>query len=274
MNPPLTANEKDSDFSTTEQHSDNGSLPPREVQRNSRQLIKKSTSTRVASKERRDRSFVPEVGRTRSRSVCVSEISNIASLRERRRRRPECSLYRRIQSNVALQTGMDLSSSDPDSTYSPSSQRLHRSLPASSAEVVQGILESRHKEPGNSPTLQDKAPSGVTLGPSNPSVPTTSSSVRIGSLENTGWASYLKDWTADGIALLQSAWRKSSLKTYHSAWTSWCRWAKTNNVDHNNPGANELARLMCFLHTELKLAPIRILVHKSVVCTFANAEKS
>nr|CAI5845519.1 unnamed protein product [Callosobruchus analis] len=104
--------------------------------------------------------------------------------------------------------------------------------------------------------------------------PTTSSSVRIGSLENTGWASYLKDWTADGIALLQSAWRKSSLKTYHSAWTRWCRWAKTNNVDHNNPGANELARFMCFLHTELKLAPSTILIHKSVVCTFANAEKS
>lgn len=92
-------------------------------------------------------------------------------------------------------------------------------------------------------------------------------------LENSGWAHLIETWGEEDKTLLESAWRKSTLKTYKSAWRRWVSWAKGKCLV-DNPEPDDVAKFICYLHKNVRLSPSTIAVHKSVVLMFANPLKS
>lgn len=131
-------------------------------------------------------------------------------------------------------------------------------------------VESGPSTEGNCLSLPNSEPptSPGRLNHSGPS--SRGKQIKIGGLENTGWHSLVKDWTTANIALLEISWRKSTLCSYKSAWNRWLSWCTSNSVSHSNPSAINLDLFLCYLHTDLKLAPRTIKVHKSVICTFES----
>lgn len=92
-------------------------------------------------------------------------------------------------------------------------------------------------------------------------------------MEGSGWTGLVETWHDENKILLESAWRKSTLKTYKTAWERWRLWSR-GKCQIDNPEPDDLSKFICFLHNEVKLAPSTIAVHKSVVATFANPEKA
>lgn len=56
---------------------------------------------------------------------------------------------------------------------------------------------------------------------------------------------------------------------YEAAWTRWQSWCSNNNYSVCDPSPEIVAEFLCYLHSDVKLAPKTISVHKSVVVTFA-----
>lgn len=93
-------------------------------------------------------------------------------------------------------------------------------------------------------------------------------------MAGSGWANLVKTWPTEDKLLLESSWRKSTLKTYSAAWKRWILWTTENNCKSDNPTVDEVAKYICFLQNKVKLAPKTIALHKSVVITFANPQTS
>nr|CAI5833251.1 unnamed protein product [Callosobruchus analis] len=169
---------------------------------------------------------------------------------------------------------MDFSatSSDPESPEAPEfgSGELHYD----SAKVGKGILASGPSRQSNRRPDTDTGPTNASQRPDNRS---SSSQVRrpeIGGLEGSGWSAQVAGWMQEDIDLLESSWRSSTLHSYKSAWNRWRTWTQRNKIDSVNPKPKDLAQFLCYLFRYCKLAPSTIALHKSVVCSFANPEKS
>ena len=82
------------------------------------------------------------------------------------------------------------------------------------------------------------------------------------------------NWSTGEIQLLEKSWRSSTLKTYKPVWEKWSKWTTTNNTPVDDPSPQSLAKYLCYLFNQEKLAPRTVALHKSVVATFANPDQS
>ncbi|KOB79363.1 putative transposon Ty3-I Gag-Pol polyprotein, partial [Operophtera brumata] len=140
--------------------------------------------------------------------------------------------------------------------------------------VAPGVLESRLEIESHSSTDSNKGAESEPVRQEYQRAPPENQGISIGDLAGTGWARQIEAWPQEDQSLLVSSWRGSTLKTYNKAWSRWKLWAEDNSCSCTDPTAEQVARYLCFLHRSEKLAPATILVHKSVVCTFANPLKS
>ncbi|KAF9795754.1 hypothetical protein SFRURICE_006926 [Spodoptera frugiperda] len=93
-------------------------------------------------------------------------------------------------------------------------------------------------------------------------------------LEMWGWSEAVETWTPEQRLLLKNSWRKSTLKTYEVAWKRWTSWSMSKNIDMHNPTGTQLAQFLSDLHLIHNLSYNTIILHKSVVSTLCNAERS
>ena len=70
------------------------------------------------------------------------------------------------------------------------------------------------------------------------------------------------------------AWRPSTWATYRAPWNRWLRWTRQHAVSPALPSPEDLALFLSSLRLKDGLSYASICVHKSVVCTLANASDS
>lgn len=73
--------------------------------------------------------------------------------------------------------------------------------------------------------------------------------------------------TEEVAAFIQGSVRKSTERTYGTAWRAWVRYCQERHLDSAELSVNKLLAYLWFLHTERKLAPNTIAVHKAAICT-------
>ncbi|XP_041969836.1 uncharacterized protein LOC121726514 [Aricia agestis] len=217
-----------------------------------------------------NRADIPNVGHTRDRSFCVQ---NGACGREvcvdgrfgRGRPPSQC-----ILSPVAVQIGMDLSSTESDpqgtATPEPGPGSVHTDCP----EVGQSVLAGRCSPPCSSASIHDSGLTTRSPGHDDGNSPSTSQRPAAGGLANFGWQEMLTDWTEEEQKLLMSSWRASTIKTYRPAWDRWKKWCESNSINFKYPNADQVARYLAHLHCDIGLSYKTILVHKSVISTFTH----
>lgn len=249
-------------------------ISPREIQPHSRPPIKVHRPIGVVIEQANTRHYFQEMGYPQHRSLCQSAVSDLRSIRERRCQRSTVSICRRVQQTMAISPRLDISSPSHDTENTPPLDIELRHIPPSGSEVGANILESGTQAAGTEPPVYNTESSQPPGRLENNESSTGSGRAMFAGMEGSGWASLVKSWPSDSQTLLETSWRKSTLKTYNSAWQRWKLWASDNNCNLCDPSAEEVAKYICFLHKTVKLAPKTIALHKSVVVTFANPENA
>ncbi|XP_049870954.1 uncharacterized protein LOC126370212 isoform X1 [Pectinophora gossypiella] len=252
----------------------NSPLHTRSVQWDSRRSIEGKGSTGVASPRSSSRNDLPDSRSARDRLICIGEVCGGTSLCQRRRCRHGQPVYRRIQQDVAVQVGLDFSTTCVNSSSSSAPEVMQRSVPPGNPNMEQGVLGTGATEESARTPVQNPKPS---ILPSRSADQPTSPGDRpteFGGMEGSGWIDHVNGWSEREVHLLKSAWRSSSLKTYRAVWAKWRNWALLNNVTVSNPSPQSLAKYLCFLFNQEKYAPRTVALHKSVVSTFSNPSQS
>lgn len=159
----------------------------------------------------------------------------------------------------------------PPSTHSssPSTSRDGiRDLSSCGPAIEEDVLEAGHQGQSRGCTDQSKKFGAGVSQFVQRFPPTKRSRARSRSLEDTGWASLVRDWTQGERDLLRAAWRPSTLNTYCQPWQRWVQWASSQSIEFSLPVPGDVARFLAFLHSSLHLSPASIKLHKSVVCTW------
>jgi hypothetical protein len=246
----------------------------RVVQRISRQPLADQTPTGMAFKDNYYRSYFSSPRNPRDRPVCISPIRCGSPVRKRRRVGCRESIHKCVQSNLALQPRLGVPSTSPNTESSSSPGKVIGSISTSNPRMGQSILDSGNKDKVNQTTLVHTELSSPPSRSSNEPATASSTQPQFAGLDSTGWAKEISSWKIDEIELLQASWRASTLKTYRPAWQRWHKYATDNNIQVDDPQPTDLARFLCYLHQIVKLAPSTILLHKSVVATFSNPQKT
>nr|CAI5842272.1 unnamed protein product [Callosobruchus analis] len=130
-------------------------------------------------------------------------------------------------------TGMGVSTS---STYFPgtsSPQHSSRDVYSDCSPMGKGVLESRPESTSDCATFSDPQLTASSPSSSRSSDGEGAAQVRqntFGGLEGTVWSDVVENWTKDEISLLESSWRKSTLKTYSSPWKQWTSWCESHEI--------------------------------------------
>lgn len=228
----------------------------------------------VASQASGNSGDIPQARHSGSGPVCVKEVGCGPDLCQRRCEGFTQHIYGRFQRDMGVQTGMDFPTTNLDTPGNTPPGLIKRHIPDSGPELEQSFLGSRPQETSPLPTNANKEPEHELNRPTDePSTTTRRKSKFIG-LESTGWTAHLKNWSEEDLNLLEASWRKSTMKTYKPAWFRWQRWADNNKIPVNDPSPADLAKYICHLYNNVKLAPRTIAVHKSVVTTLANPERT
>lgn len=262
----------DEDSSALRNHAMSSCCPsyPRSLQRVGRQPITREEPSGMASQQTDSIHTIQEVRHTADRSVCIKEVRCSTKLCQRRCFRSSESVHRCIQQNMAVQIGMDFSSSGINSACVESSRDFEGTVPHCRPGVGQSLLEIRSPTASRRASFHDPKPSQeLNRSAHEPAAP-GSRPPKIGGLDGTGWTKQVKNWSDFEIKLLEASWRTSTLKTYKPIWTRWCHWALSKNITVDNPEPQDLARYLCHLYIEENLAPRTIALHKSVVANFSN----
>lgn len=254
-------------------YSPDSSVYSRSIQRCSRQPVTGETYPRMAPQGIFDETNLYHTGYARSRPICNGAFGSSANVCQRSSIGPSQHIHKCFQSNVALQPGLDIPTSVVDSESTGTFGNLNGDIPPNNPKLGEGILVTRSKTPLNKRPMDDTEPREESHRPENEPSTSTSKLTKFAGLEGTGWSNMIASWTPSEIQLLESSWRASTLKTYRPAWEKWCKWTSENNINSVNPEPSDLARYMCFLFDVRKLAPRTIMLHKSVVTTFANPKR-
>lgn len=240
------------------------------LQRFSRQLITRKGPARMASQQVHYIHDFREVRHTTNRSICFEKICSCTTLCQRRCSRPSEPIHGRFQQEMAIQAGMDFSSSCTYPARSTSPRDFGGTVPYHCPTVEQSLLETRSPTTSGGASIYDPGSSQEHNRSAHEPSTSRSRTPKIVGLDGSGWANQVKDWSDFEIKLLESSWRKSTLKTYKPVWNRWCQWALSKNITVDNPEPQDLAKYLCYLHTDVKLAPRTIALHKSVVANFSN----
>lgn len=251
-----------------------GSIYPGTLQRTSGWPIQKQTISRLASIKSNNSTDFQNMGNARNRPICQQEIEDYSGLCHNGFQRSSREIHKRFQSEVGVQVSLDFSA-PVSHTSSPSTPQLCTGdFPVDGSSMGEGVLAGRFKTQGNCSTFpnQESPPSSHRYV--NISSSTTSSKIKIGGLEDTGWSRYISSWSEENRALLEKSWRKSTLKTYAGPWKCWLKYAKQEGFVPDNPSSTDICQYLGYLHRIKKFAPATIKVHKSVIATFMDPSKS
>ncbi|XP_069356533.1 uncharacterized protein [Maniola hyperantus] len=265
---------KNSSFSQRFSYKPDSKVYSREVQRDRRQSIPSKGTTRMVVKSRSSPNDLHDDGDTRSRLICQCKVSDLTQIRQRRCQGSELSVCRCLQPTMELQPGLGVSTTSINTPSPETSNLLLRNLSSGSPKMGENILESRIDSENLGSAVHD--PQSTREPSRSENQETTPSRERhvFAGLENTGWSRLLETWATEDRNLLETAWRKSTLKTYKPAWTRWRCWAKDNSVKVDDPNPENIAKYICYLHQQVKLAARSIALHKSVVVTFAKPDNT
>lgn len=246
----------------------------RTVQFNSGHSIESVSSTRVDAKRVSSSVSVPEMGHSVGRPFCKCPISDRKQLRERGCQGLQLPIRGCFQPPVEVSAGLDLSSPRTHSTRSATPREVQRNLSSCNPKMGTTLLENRDQATSVRPTYENPEPTGESNRSNDRTPPSRDKGPVFAGLEGTGWSRLVQSLPAQSRELLESSWRKSTMKTYTSAWIRWKQWALCNNCKIDNPEPHQIANYINYLHYKVKLAAKTIAVHKSVVTTFANPERS
>ncbi|CAH1986522.1 unnamed protein product [Acanthoscelides obtectus] len=241
----------------------------RKLQYCDRPPIQRKGSARLALIKDSSEEDLRKVGNPLHRPICDSRIS---------RRYKICNaipmqggrIRQRIYKNVGVQASVDIPSSTPNTKSSPTPQLLSGSFHNDSPQVGKGVLAAPAEETCHRPPVHHSESEGSPGRSSNQPASSKGNGFTPGGMEDTGWSDIANHWSKDERRILETSWRKSTLKTYAVAWKSWQSWAKKRRVSVKNPNPTQVAQYLCFLHNTRKLALRTILLHKSTIATFSN----
>lgn len=188
--------------------------------------------------------------------------------------RPASPIPQRIQRTMALSAGLDISTSVPNPQSTNSLEPVDRNISNSSTTLGESVLARRLEVPSTSSANDSAEPTRTFSRHSNWSPTTASQEHHPRGLEMWGWSEATKTWNNDQLALLKKSWRKSTLKTYEVAWKRWLKWSQNKNINPVNPTGSQLAQFLSDLYLINRLSYNTIILHKSVVSTLCNADKS
>lgn len=258
---------------SSQQVTSHRTLLTRKVQPISRQPIQISTDARMDPVKPNIKGNIRQTRHSNDRSVCKLAIGGCGSVCVRGCPGPRLCLRERVQQTLALPTRLAFPSSTPHTTSPTASGKELRKISVSGPEMGENLLESGTTPKSPVPTIDDIQPTPSPGRSTDRETTTGCRDTRFAGMEGSGWTRLVGSWHENERTLLESAWRKSTLKTYGVAWEKWRAWSK-DKCAVDNPEPSDLARFMSYLHNETKLAPSTIAVHKSVVSTFANPVKS
>lgn len=250
----------------------NAPLHSKSFQFHRRLSIPQQPSAGVAFDQNRPRTRLPTLGNTLDRPICVPVLKDSKKLRDDGPSRSQCSVRKRLLSTLDLQTGVGLSSPSPDTASPGSLEQSIGDVLDCGTEMDQDILASRPQSSSRRRTHQIEEPRSEPSRPLNHESPTKGKRHPAGGMESTGWATHISEWNAAEKMLLNAAWRPSTKSTYRQPWQRWATWAKNKGINHLRPAPEMVARFLAFLHSELRLAPSSISLHKSVIATWIDPD--
>lgn len=251
-----------------------GSIYPGALQRTSGWPIQKQTISRLASIKSNNSPDFPEMGKARNRPICQQEIEDCSGLCHNGFQRSSREIHKRFQSEVGVQVSLDFPA-PVSHTSSPSTPQLCTGdIPVDGSSMGEGVLAGGFKTQGNCSTIPNQESSSSSHRYVNVASSTTSSKIKIGGLEDTGWPKYISSWSEEDRTLLEKSWRESTLKTYAGPWKCWLKYAKQEGFLPDNPSSANICQYLGYLHRVKKFAPATIKVHKSVIATFMDPSKS
>ncbi|XP_028165297.1 uncharacterized protein LOC114356369 [Ostrinia furnacalis] len=248
-------------------------LSTREVQPVSRQPIQISRDAGMDSIKTDVRNNIQQAGLPNNRPVCKFTVGGRGSVRIGGRTGPSLCIRERFQQALALPTRMDFPSTASHTSNITAPEKEFRTVPISGSKMGENFLENGTEPKSPQPTADNLQPTPTPGGSADRETTTRCRETTFAGMEGSGWAHLVDSWPENDKTLLESAWRKSTLKTYGTAWEKWRAWSK-GKCAVDDPAPGHLAMFMSYLHNETKLAPSTIAVHKSVVSTFANPVKS
>ncbi|KAL4718166.1 hypothetical protein ACJJTC_003381 [Scirpophaga incertulas] len=229
----------------------NSTLHTGTIQRHSRRAVQSQSPSGMASQQNSFRNDLSKTGSTRHRPICLPNVSSRSSLCKRRLNRSRESIHRCIQQMWQF-----------------------RPVPAGDPILATSVLGTRSSEACPTTSTEDSEPSVEFNRPANQPSSTRGGQVKFGGMDGTGWLNQIEDWYESEVLLLENSWRTSTLKTYKPVWSRWRQWAISHNIPVDSPKPQSLAKYLCHLFNEIKLAPRTVALHKSVVATFANPNQS
>lgn len=244
------------------------------IQLSRRLSVEDATRSRVASPSRMHRKGLLQVGNTGNRSIRLLSSACSDKLCHLGPERQPSVVSRRFIPELELPPGLDISAAIPNPQGVKSPESMSRDLPSGDTSLGQSLLARGPQGTSNSTPVHSLSPR------SSPNrhlhEPATTECERYDSrgVEMWGWSDKVTDWNPNQLELLQSAWRPSTRKTYNSAWKKWLSWSQQQNVPSNNPNGSDVARFLSDLYLIHKLSYSSILLHKSVVSTLCDPDKS
>lgn len=218
-------------------------------------------------------SHIQKVGCARHRPVRVGKSESRSAVRNLGLARWVRSFLRRIQSELELQIGLGISTTEPNSKSPPTSEYSKGHVHCVSSNVDSVFLASR---PTGTSLDRTICAGELTQQPNrldNRQIADPGEQHKTPSMENWGWADQVAHWSASERQLLRKSWRDSTLTTYKAPINRWTTWCRLNNIDPKSPKGNDLARFLAKLHLEDHLAYRTILLHKSAIITYSAAEE-
>lgn len=247
---------------------------PGQVQQSCRPLIASSQTTGVASSSGLPANHILENGDSNDRSVRISLGSRSPQLCNTGSERPSCHVLRCVQCSMALPPSLGISTSISDPQSANTLNPVDRNISSGSTTMGEGLLACRPESPSTRGPVNLDEPEEVSSRHINGAPTTASREYRPRGLEMWGWTEATKEWNSDQLSLLKNSWRTSTLKTYEVAWRRWLVWSEKYEVDPKNPTGSQLAQFLSDLHLIHNLSYNTIILHKSVVATLCNADKS
>lgn len=245
-----------------------GVLPPGEVERNSRSIVQRTSSTRMASSAPGHRGHISSVGRARNRPFCVKKKCHSSKVRNIGLTRWLRAILRRLQSPVGLAASMGVPTAKPNTTCASTSEQCQGQVHCNSSSVDAMLLAPRPEGEGPGGALTNTQPRVESDRPNNRTTSTTSKGPNFSSLEGWGWGSQVAHWNEEEKQLLTSSWRKSTLATYGPPIRRWITWCETNNIDSKSPSGKDVAQFLARLYLDQNFAYSTILLHKSAISTY------
>uniref|UniRef100_A0A8D8TT41 Protein P n=3 Tax=Cacopsylla melanoneura TaxID=428564 RepID=A0A8D8TT41_9HEMI len=256
------------------QHTHISSVYPGDVELICRQPVPTETPPRLASPFPGNSTHISEMGGPSRGSVCLQGFSHCSQVCDTSLDRSASPLCRCILKGLGLPPCLGIPTSGSHAPSPAPPEQCQGPIHRGGSPLGEGVLEARPDDQGHPSSHSDHRSGQVPDRPNNGEAPTQGGIPAFGGMACAGWMEETAAWEPADKQLLLTAWRPSTLRTYQAPWRRWLSWARKHGVVPNDPSPSDLGRYLCSLHRVEKLAYSSILVHKSVVCTFAKPSQS